>query len=99
MSRIRIKDQAKRKYLELRKRLDQHDIEDDGIRPILLRKLYYYLGQYRVYNRLFVRDKTYRKTFYKSNRSRMADYQKLYGLKRRGKKLKKKVEKLIEKLN
>ena len=86
MSRIRLKDQAEKKYLDLKKRLDQHDIEDDDIRHILLRKLYYYLGQFRIYNKLYVRDKSYRKTFYKSNRLRMAKYHKHYGLKRRRKK-------------
>ena len=99
MSRIRLKDQAEKKYLDLKKRLDQHDIEDDDIRHILKRKLYYYLGQYRIYNKLYVRDKSYRKTFYKTNRSRMANYHKMYGLKRRDKKLNKKVKKLIKKLN
>ena len=86
MSRIRLKDQAEKKSLDLKKRLDQHDIEDDDIRHILKRKLYYYLGQYRIYNKLYVRDKSYRKTFYKGNRLRMAKYHKHYGLKRRRKK-------------
>ncbi len=86
MSRIKIKDQVRRKYLAVRQRVKRNDISDDDVRNDLLKRQYYLLGQLRVYNKFYLRDKFYRKKFLKTHGSRMAEYQKLYGLKRRGKK-------------
>ena len=86
MSRIPLKEQAKDKYFKLKARLELSNLQDDDVKSKLLRKLYYYLGQWRTLNVMFVKEKIYRKNFYEKHKLRMVKYQKEYGLKRRAKK-------------
>ena len=87
MSKIPLKDQMKNKYFNLKKRIKENKVDDDTERPILLRRLYYLLGQWRSLNKFYIKNKIIRKRFFKNNKPRMVRYQKEYfQAKKKGKK-------------